>query len=531
MTEMSGADSLVELLRLRALEQPDQLALVFLPDGSTSKQESWTYGELFSRAGAVALRLRREDRTTKPVVLALRPGLTFVAALFGGWMAGATVVPTAPPLNRRTAERLRSIAQDCRPGTILVDEDLRGRALHCASALAAVPAATWCVLDTSGTGHTDEVQAADPAMIQYSSGSTGEPKGVLLTHANLISNCVVLGHHIGTEADRVGLSWLPPYHDMGLIGTIMLAVHGGWPLVMMTPEHFVQDPTRWLRAITEFEVTITVAPNFAFALCAEHVTDEEVVALDLSSLRQVFCGSEPVSAATLTAFRERFTPAGYDERSLIPCYGLAEATLFVTGKAAGSEITLAPNGEVVSCGTVAIGHELAVTDESGAPLPDGEIGEIRVRGPNVATGYHGRPELTRRTFGADGWLRTGDLGCLRNGELFVTGRASDLMIVAGRNLYPQDVEESVLRNHPPVRRAVAFGIMTQDAEELVVMAEVRDVEDAARLVSAITATVATLHGVRPADVVLLPAGAIPVTTSGKVRRNPARDSYLAGVAS
>ncbi|WP_255116072.1 fatty acyl-AMP ligase [Streptomyces sudanensis] len=404
-------------------------------------------------------------------------------------------------------------------------------------------------------------------MLQYTSGSTGDPKGIVLEHEHLLSNCRVLEKHMGYEEDRVGCSWLPPYHDMGLMGTIMLAVHGGWPLVTMSPLHFVQDPYRWLKAISDHRVTITVGPNFAFDLCATTVGDEELAALDLSTLRQVFCGSEPVSRATLDRFRDRFGPAcGFDPSSVIPCYGLAEATLFVSGKPLGVPGVPAvrldrealERGEVrrtgardtgaavdvVSCGTVAHGHDVLVVDpDSRRPVPPGRVGELWVAGPNVAAGYHDRPDLTAAAFrarpegAADGpeYLRTGDLGFLLDGELFVTGRLKDLIVISGRNLHPQDIEESVTRVDPAMRRAAAFSVRAadRDEEEVVVVAEYRGTprEFAAResgLRERVTEAVTADHGVRPAAVHFGPPGTVLTTTSGKVRRAATRAAYLSG---
>ncbi|MFF3372943.1 fatty acyl-AMP ligase [Streptomyces sp. NPDC002680] len=560
---MSRPDAtLTGILDVRARLTPDRPAFRFLVDGTSDHIESWTYRELKLHSDAVAARLRSGGHSGDRVVLAGQPGLRFVAGLLGILQAGATAVPAFPPTNRRAVTRLRSILADCAPGAILADPRHERRFTALAADGAVLP--PLLPLDDEPPPETAEVAPAHPtltntALIQYSSGSTGDPKGVELTHANLMSNCRAIGRHIGDDADRVGLSWLPPYHDMGLIGTIMLALHGGWPLLMMTPEHFVQQPARWLRAITEHRVTITVAPNFAFQLCADAVDEEDLAGVDLSSLRHVFCGSEPVVLDTLDAFRKRYEPLGYRERTLIPCYGLAEATLFVTAKEPGTDVRVEwvdrrelSRGRVVSaagdtsdpvpmvgCGAAAEGHELLVVDpDLGRELPDGEVGEIWVRGPNVAAGYHRGPELTATTFGATPadhtgldphtYLRTGDLGYLRDGELFVTGRISGLLVVAGRNLYPQDIERTVDRAHPSVHRSVAFAVRGTSEEHVMVVAEVRDSSRRPRaeldaLRDDLIAAVAAEHGVRPAGVDLVRIGTIPMTTSGKIRREAARE--------
>ncbi|MGI8312732.1 fatty acyl-AMP ligase [Saccharopolyspora hattusasensis] len=533
MGEWVSPTSLCDVLRYRARTTPDQIAYRFLPDGTSTSARTWTYRELWRQSQAVATLLEPGE----PVVLALPPGLPYVAALFGILWAGAVAVPAYPSTNRRAADRLHAIIADCDPGLIIAEAAKAGRLTR----FAPDSRVRWLLLD--GDLPVPECEpprrVADPALLQYTSGSTGDPKGVVLTQQNLISNCRVLAAHLGAEPDRVGLSWLPPYHDMGLIGTILHAVHGGWPLVMMSPDHFVQHPYRWLRAVTDYQVTITVTPTFGLDLCTESVTDDELATVDLSSLRQVFCGSEPVLPGAVAAFADRFAPRGYRPESLIPCYGLAEATLFVTGKPVGAPVT--SHDGVISCGPVAAGHELRVVrPDSRHPALDGEVGEIWVHGPNVAAGYYRRSEQTERKFRArladigesPVYLRTGDLGYLHDGQLHVTGRLSDLIIIAGRNLHPHDVELTVNRTHELIRRSVAFGVPGESGEELVVVSELRTLStqtpDTALLRERAVAAVAAEHGVRPREVRFVRVGGVPTTNSGKIRRHTAREHYLAG---
>ncbi|WP_199572285.1 fatty acyl-AMP ligase [Streptomyces murinus] len=577
----SAHTSLVHVLEHRATQTPDRLAFRFLPDGTGDHPIDWTYGELAERAGAVAAHLGERGLTQGHVVLALDPGLDYVAGLLGIMQAGCTAVPCFPPFGRRATARFLSVLDDCNPRAVLTDPRFAPQVDHFHQQLTPTtehPQWIFPEPDFYQPPDSGEVpmRVVEPALIQYSSGSTGDPKGIVLTHENLLSNCRVLDTHMGYEEDRVGCSWLPPYHDMGLMGTIMLALHGGWPLVMLSPIHFVQDPYRWLKAITDHKVTISVGPNFAFDLCTQNITDEELTTLDLSRLRQVFCGSEPVSGNTMERFEERFAPVGFDPGSLIPCYGLAEATLFVSGKPEAADTirteqldkTALEQGHahrththgdgdgdgavdagtvrVVSCGIVADGHEVLIVDpDTLTPLTGGESGEIWVNGANVAAGYLGRPELTAQTFGARPahaadddhrtYLRTGDLGFLLDGELFVTGRLKDLIVISGRNLHPQDIEHSVLRAHQDLRRIAAFALPSdkRDEEEVVLVAEFRGTakEFAAQqkeLLERVTAAVTEDHGVRPGRVHIGPPGCVLMTTSGKVRRRDTRKAYLDG---
>lgn len=566
MGDGAGAGSLAEVLVRRAEEQPDRVAFRFLVDGTGHDARDWTYGELRRRANGVSAALADSVRPGSSVLLALQPGLEFVAALFGILQAGYTAVPAFPPVGRRATTRFTAVLADSGADAVLLPSALRSLAGDVQAQLpTGAPSPTWMTEADLGSGQDEGpgLTGATPAVVQYSSGSTGEPKGIVLTQENLVANCRALHAHMGSEQDRVGLSWLPPYHDMDLMGTIMLAVHGGWPLVMLSPLDFVQSPARWLQAVTDNAVTISVAPNFAFDLCTDEIADDEMATMDLRCLRQVFCGAEPISSRTLGRFSRRFAAVGFDARALIPCYGLAEATLFVSGSPSGRGIhvldvarpsleraRVVPAGgsggeavAVVSCGPVAEGHEVAIVDpDRRLALPPDHVGEIWVRGPNVAAGYLGQPDRSAATFAAsiDGrlgepFLRTGDLGFLHDGELYVTGRIKDLVIVAGRNLYPQDVEASARRGHHLLGHVAAFSVVPEGGgpEGLVVVAEWAGSPneipgDVRAVVRAVVASVVADHGVKPADVVVVGRGAIPRTTSGKVRRSACRDRYGRG---
>ena len=540
--------SIVDVLSARS--SSEALAYVFLADGTSASEMPWTFADTMKSSRAFAARLGdRGIGVGDRVVLAVNPGLEYVAALYGIMLLGAVPVPCFPPLRPKELDRFHAITLDCSPQAIVIDEMYREQMGALRDRLKSSdlePGVVYAGHAAGGGTDVDPVSSApdDLALIQYTSGSTGSPKGVCLTHDNLVSNCEALGRSMGHDPDRVGLSWLPPYHDMGLMGTIFLSMYHGWPLVLMSPLHFVQQPRRWLQAITDYRVSITVGPNFSLDLCADALSDEETTDLDLSTLKQWYCGAEPISADTLARFEQITAPAGFDAKALIPCYGMAEATLFVAGKRAGSRYSTdrapEPSGlgrVVVSCGEVDSEHTVRIVDPATRRgVDDGVVGEIWVSGRSVAAGYYHRPELTREVFharlaGAEGeYLRTGDLGFLRWGELFVTGRIKDLIIISGRNIYPHDVETAVLRADAAIRMAVAFSMDGDGSEQLCVVAEVKHRDVSAELysqtVEAIRFGVTSEFGINP-HVQLCPKRTIPTTTSGKVRRQETRRMFLA----
>ena len=535
---------------LDARSSIDELAYIFLADGTSSTEICWTFADTIRTSRAVAAYLSgRGIGIGDRVILAVNPRLEYIAAFYGIMQLGAVPVPCFPPLRAKDFDRFVEITADCQPAGIVIDgmyrnqvEALRGR-LESAGLTPIVVYADQATVDDSAVAIATTARD-DLALIQYTSGSTGAPKGVCLTHDNLLSNCEALGRSMGPDPHRVGFSWLPPYHDMGLIGTIIRSMYHGWPLVLMSPMHFVQEPRRWLRAINDYRVSITVGPNFSLDLCADTLADNDFGDLDLSTVRELYCGAEPIHAETLARFQQATAPLGFDDTALIPCYGMAEATLFVAGKHRGSRFCTTPAREpgergrtVVSCGEVDAEHTVRIVDTAThTQLDDGVVGEIWVSGRSVAAGYYNQPELSRDVFYArlpedeHDYLRTGDLGFLLSGELFVTGRIKDLIIVDGRNIYPHDVEATVVRADPAVRTAAAFSIDGVRRETLCVAAEVRyrtvSQKLHSRIVDAIRATVTAEFGVRP-HIQLCPKRTIPTTTSGKVRRQQARQMFLA----
>jgi acyl-CoA synthetase (AMP-forming)/AMP-acid ligase II len=553
--------SLLDMLWARSTSK--RLAYVFLSDGTSESEIRWTFADVAARSAAFAAHLtERGVRAGSRVVLAINPSLDFIAGLLGIMRLGAVPVPSFPPLRPRELDRFHAITVDCGPDAILIDamyrptmeallERLRPEGLEPALCypedLAAAPEDLAAARDTD-LHDAGEVTHGELALIQYTSGSTGAPKGVCLTHDNLVSNCEAILRNMGPNPDRVIMSWLPPYHDMGLMGTILLSFYYGWPLVLMSPLHFIQEPRLWLKAISDYRAVSAVGPNFSLDMCVDAMQAGEADGLDLSSLTEWYCGAEPVSVDTLQRFDEAAVALGFDSSALIPCYGMAEATLFIAGKARGNRWRTGhdpqPDGDgrvLVSCGEVDSEHTVKIVDPATElALPDGVTGEIWVSGRSVATGYYRRDALTSQVFHAQlpgderRYLRTGDLGFLQGGELFITGRIKDLIIVNARNIYPQDVEAAVGRAAPAIRRSVAFSMPDDGSERLVVLAEAGTREDPddsddhfAGLVEAIRTGVTAEFGVGP-DVHLCAKRSIPTTTSGKVRRQEARRMFESG---
>ena len=553
-------ENMIERLRALSVSRATGTALVTL---DTSGEKRYDYAGLDRRARAIGAVLHEVDGEADAeaahmpprALLLMDSGVDYVAAFFGCLYAGVIAVPAYPPesLRGQHLSRLESIAADAGASFILTTAALAGK-LHDAFEKIA-PRAEIVMVDTldlaSDASNSFEPHRAVPsdiAFLQYTSGSTSAPKGVMVTHGSLWANELAIREGLGVREDDVFVSWLPLYHDMGLIGTLSQPVFSGIPLVLMSPQYFLERPVRWLEAIARHRGTISGGPDFAYRLCADRVSEEQRAALDLSSWRLAFSGSEPVRKSTLEVFAGRFAGVGFDPHALFPCYGLAEATLYVSGIAPGSgprapsfsatglaagraEGEGAGDGDgipIVSCGKPVNGHALAIVDsESGIELGAGQIGEILVRGPSVAAGYWRRPEDSTLTFvERDGarWLRTGDLGFLHEGELYVAGRIKDLLIVRGRNVYPQDLELAIEREVELVRRGrvAAFAVEIDGQEGIGIAAEVsrnmQKLAPAEAISAALSEAVALACGEPAGVVVLLNPGGLPKTSSGKVQR-------------
>ncbi len=524
-------------------------------------EDTITYGRLWRETARVAGGLReRSVRRGDAVALMLPTGLDFLRTFPGILAAGAVPVPIYPPLR---LDRLEDYA--ARQSAILADAGVSmlvtiPRAMPIAGLLRpSVPTLREVTTadELAGLGAVvpgPEGSAADPAFIQYTSGSTGNPKGVLLTHDNLMANMRAIAAGLEARPTDVGASWLPLYHDMGLIGSWLFCLHQGLPLALLSPTAFLARPERWLWAIHQHRATLTAAPNFAYELCARKVPDEALEGLDLSSLRCALNGAEPVNPETLERFARRFARCGLRREALLPVYGLAEnavglafppvgrgpridrvarAAFQTEGRALPAEPHDAGALRFVSAGRELPEHDVRIVDEAGDDLPERTVGRLVFRGPSQTAGYYKKPEATAAITLPGGWLDSGDLAYRAEGEIYIAGRKKDLIIKAGRNLVPQEIEEAAA-GVDGIRKGcvVAFGVdrPATGTESLVVVAETRAQEAAERdrLVTAVTERVAVAVEVPPDEVVLVPPGAVPKTSSGKVRRAATKELFLGG---
>jgi len=566
----STPPTLVDLLMQRARQQPDRRAYTFLVDGEDN-EICLTYRELDRQARAVGAMLQRAGVTGGRALLLYPQGLDYIAAFFGCLYAGVVAVPAYPPRLNRPTPRLRSVVADAQPTITLSTSGIRSDVQNRFALVPYLEGMRWLATDTIVDGAEDgwaplTVDGDSLAFLQYTSGSAAVPKGVMVSHSNLLHNSRMIQKAFGHTDQSVHVSWLPLFHDMGLIMTMLQAVYIGAPCILLSPAAFVQRPIRWLRAIARYGAHTSGAPDFAYDLCVRKIPAEQREGLDLSSWRVAFNGAEPVRHGTLERFAETFAPHGFRREALNPCYGLAEATVFVSGSSPARPVAQAVRTAalernlvvatdrvdrearvVVGCGHAASGQTLAIVDpEARTPCAPDKVGEIWVAGPNVARGYWRRAEETQATFGAylaserspEGadtstgpFLRTGDLGFMRNGELFVTGRRKDVIIIHGRNHYPQDVELTVEQSHPALRPGcgAAFTVEVAGEEQLVIAQEVeREARNVDRdaVLATIRRAVADEHEIRVYAVALLKTGTVPKTSSGKIQHRVCRARFL-----
>lgn len=553
-----------ELIAERAEKQTDVMAIRFLVDGEEN-EDNVTYGELHRRAGNIAALIRASVAPGDRVLLLYPPGQAMIAAFFGCFYAGVIAVPAYPPEPsriRRTLPRLQAIIDDAQAKVVLTTGLLHSMAQALFAQAPKLSQLSWVVTDQGVA--TDEVYRDTDtdrdtvAMIQYTSGSTSRPRGVMLTHENLLVNSAVTHTAFGHSQSSHALSWLPPYHDMGLIGTIMQPLYLGFPGTLMSPLDFLRKPRRWLQAISRYRATTSGAPNFAYGLCVRRIPPERREGLDLSTWTVAFNGAEPIDSRTLNAFVDAFEPYGFRRESLYPCYGLAESTLIVSGgekRELPNVMTVSSAGieqhevrearadekvtELVSCGQWAEGHEVRIVDgASGVECPAGRVGEIWLSGACISRGYWNAESENEKVFGAmlttgEGpYMRTGDLGFVNGGELYVTGRIKDMLVVRGRNYYPQDIEKSAGDSHADLRPSCGAAFMARvgDDNGLVIVFEVysRREVDCPKVVWAIRRAVANDVELQVAAVVLLKEKTVSKTSSGKIQRRLCRQQYLDG---
>ena len=563
-----GPRDLVTLLDLRARLQPQKTALAFLSRGHNETARI-TYSELDQKARAIAARLQR-SRGFAPQARALLlypAGLDYVEAFFGCLYAGVIAAPAYPPGSQHR-QRLQAIVADASPAFIMTTTEIEARFSQDRSLGLGRNEALWLSTDRVAYEDAQDWVSYQPAsqniaFLQYTSGSTGNPRGVKVTHSNLIANQQIIRDSFGHDEQSTLVGWLPLYHDMGLIGNVLQPLFVGASAHLMSPLAFLERPLRWLQAVSTYRAHTSGGPNFAYDLCARKITQEQKKSLDLSCWKIAFSGAEPVRASTLDRFAEAFAECGFDRRAFFPCYGLAEGTLVLTAPTRGVACTLhyadrasleknkvvPPSGRsavaLVSCGRAWNGHRVRIIDPSSlTPCADDEVGEIWVSGPSIAAGYWNCPQETSETFEArvedsphQTFLRTGDLGFMSRGEIFITGRLKDLIIIAGRNYYPQDFERVLDETIDGVKPgcSAAFSVTIEDAEAVVIVTELDrgegrerglDTQGATALFARIRENVSSVCDVGPAEIVILRPGAIPRTSSGKVRRAECRRLYL-----
>ena len=504
--------SIIDGIRKKALSHPDSPALSFLPDGKAENAELCSYSRLDMRARAIAAAIQATGQGDgRPVLLMLPPGLEFIAAFFGCLYARAIAVPMTPPgLARmaRTFNRLAHIVEDSGSRVFITSARLRKAVEELAERVHFADSIRIICLDETDDALSRSWQelpltAHTPGWLQYTSGSTSSPKGVIITHGNIMANLDSIAGHMRLRENIPTVSWLPPFHDMGLVGGILTPLHLGCLCVTMPPMAFLRQPLCWLRAVTHYRAQLTGGPNFAYDLCCDRIPEDRLRELDLRSLSVCYCGSEPIRLKTIRRFLERFSSAGLDPASFYPCYGLAENTLFTTGcwKNDGDFAVFLDKQEyaagrirflqeqhadampLLSCGTAGRNNDVRIVDpQTCREVEEKKLGEIWIRGTCVSPGYWEQPEATKTVLhavlagsGEGPFLRTGDMGFMSGGHLFVSGRCKEMIILNGRNFFPQDLEECVLQNVPGLEQngAAAFGIDSDAGERLVMVFETR----------------------------------------------------------
>ena len=553
--------NLAEMLQTRASQYPAREAFVFEDD--EGNQESWTYAELEARSRTLGSWLVRRVNLGDRVLLVYPPGLEFIAAFLGCIYAGVLPVPATYPKPRRPSPRLDSIVEDCQPSLVLThSSSLGGICLEQQSP--AISELSWEPTDLIPSAEKSSFEAVsrsaeDLAFLQYTSGSTSDPRGVMVSHGNILHNLTAIrsGFALEENVHQHGVFWLPAYHDMGLIGSILTPMFVGGTSTLIAPATFLRRPHRWLELMSEKQAAISGSPNFGYELAVRKTTEADRAVLDLSHWRLAFCGAEPINPSTLDEFASAFEPAGFRRSAFFPCYGMAETTLLVTGgqhpdgprilhvdrnaKRDHRVVSLAErNGNsqaLVGCGPTCEGLTCRIVDPvSLVSCDENQVGEIWVRGGSVARGYWKQESTNDATFrarladnGEGEYLRTGDLGFNHEGELYVTGRLKDVIIVRGRNHYPQDLERTAQQSHEAVDMGAAFAVEVNRQEQLVLVFQWRREfrnSDHEAMMHAIRTAIVEEHEIDPHAIVLIRPASLPITSSGKVQRQKCREQFL-----
>ncbi|RUM68823.1 MAG: AMP-dependent synthetase [Sulfurovum sp.] len=556
-------NTIVDMIQHHLKNIPTQIVYRYI-ENEDRPSVTKTFQEIDKEARKIENKLLQIAKKGDRALLLYQPGLEFISAFVACLYAGVIAVSVYPPRKNEKPHRLKNIIDDCLPKIILTTHKIEDTLLHIfhnENSLEHIP-----IFDTEDsikekivTKHHHTIDPEDIAFLQYTSGSTGLPKGVMVTHANIISNLSILQHIVDDTQNNIGASWLPHFHDMGLIGGILQPLFLGKEVILMSPVYFLQKPVRWLEIISKYNVNVIAGPNFAYELCVNNIKKEDLHAIDLSSLTLATTGAEPVSYETIEKFNKKFIPYGLDEKVHFPCYGMAETTLFLTGIEAKEKVkTISIDKDdfknnlisfqdddkksikLVSCGTPREGHEVIIVDANKHKLDEKKVGEIWARGPSITLGYWKNTQKTKDTFKAQlqdtdsnqFYLRTGDLGFLYHNELFVCGRSKDLIIIRGKNYYPQDIELSAYSAHESLvtMGAVAFGIEDNGIEKLVIIQEVKRMHlktfDYATVLNAIKQTISIDFELNIHDVVFVRPGNILKTSSGKIQRYKNKEAYL-----
>ncbi|MDM3858329.1 MAG: AMP-binding protein [Aphanizomenon gracile PMC644.10] len=565
-TILQKTTTFVDLLELRAWQHQNRAALTFLQDGEVEAHRL-TYQALEQKARSIATQLQTLVGKGECALLLYPPGLEFISAFFGCLYAQVIAVPAYPPRRNQNLARLQAIVADTQAKVVLTTTSLLSNWEVWFNQIPELARMKWLSTDDidlnlASDWQKPQINSHTLAFLQYTSGSTGKPKGVMVTHGNLLYNQQMIQQAYQHNEKTIVVGWLPLYHDMGLIGNVLQPLYLGTSCYLMSPVAFLQKPIRWLQAISRYQATTSGGPNFAYDLCVSKITPEQIATLDLSSWELAFNGAEPVQAETLAKFAAKFAPCGFRTEAFYPCYGMAETTLLVTGGVKKSvpvvlsvdssaieqnQVVIASeeqpeSKQIVGCGQTWLEQKIAIANpQTLTQCSPTEIGEIWVSGANIAVGYWQNPEATQETFqayltdtGEGQFLRTGDLGFIRNGELFVTGRLKDLIIIRGHNHYPQDIELTSQKSHPALRLGcgAAFSITIAGEERLVITQEVErnyirqlDVDE---VVGAIRKAISQEHELQVHAVVLLKTASIAKTSSGKIQRQACRTAFLAG---